>query len=349
MCGTTSFAYDYEGRVTSVTYPSTSSDTFGYNGLGARASTSGTNGSRTFLRNGLGVTSPVLEDGNADYTPGVSRRASSTTTFAHAGLKNTSTQTTENETVAASRVYDAFGNVVSFSGTWSGPFGYAGSYGYQEDPSGLRLLGHRYYESSTGRFLKPDPIGDGRNWYAYCDGSPVAWSDADGLQMIALLPFLGSGQDPKRVAKGVERALAAVDAAEALPLGSEPKDCKMMLNKFYDGIMPMPVNCDLYWTWAKDYDDYFEEHPEWVEIVFSEANMQPGDAITIDRGAGNNGHVMMVGRNETIFDSAYSSNPANARGLTVRDIDGPGAHRERNVMKRLWRSCPLTAVNIKLY
>ena len=179
--GTTSFAYDYEGRVTSITYPSTSSDTFGYNGLGARASTSGTNGSRTFLRSGLDVTSPVLEDGNADYTPGVSRRASSSTTFAHAGLKNTSAQSAENGTVAASRVYDAFGNVVSSSGSWSGPFGYAGSFGYQEDASDLKLLGHRYYDSSTGRFLSQDRAKDGRNWHAYVDNSPTIAYDSTGL------------------------------------------------------------------------------------------------------------------------------------------------------------------------
>ncbi|MEX2245050.1 MAG: RHS repeat-associated core domain-containing protein, partial [Fimbriimonadaceae bacterium] len=179
--GTTSFAYDYEGRVTQITYPSTSSDSFGYNGLGARASTSGTNGSRSFLRNGLGVTSPVLEDGVAEYTPGVSRRASSSTTFAHAGQKNTSAQSAENETVAASRVYDAFGNVVSSSGSWSGPFGYAGEFGYQEDGNGLRLLGHRYYDSTTGRFLTSDPIQNGRNWYEYCGNNPITQIDPTGL------------------------------------------------------------------------------------------------------------------------------------------------------------------------
>ena len=79
------------------------------------------------------------------------------------------------QTLAAVREYDALGNVASSSGGWAGPFGYAGKFGYQS-PSipgtstpdeGLTLMGHRYYDSSTGRFLTRDPIFVGRNWYSY--------------------------------------------------------------------------------------------------------------------------------------------------------------------------------------
>ena len=135
----------------------------------------------------------MLEDGSADYTPGVSRRASSSTTFAHAGLKNTSAQSAENETVAASRVYDAFGNTVSSSGAWSGPFGYAGEFGYQEDGSGLKLLGHRYYDSTTGRFLSQDPISDGRNWYVYGDSNPISRTDPSGEAWVLVAALIVVG------------------------------------------------------------------------------------------------------------------------------------------------------------
>jgi RHS repeat-associated protein len=199
---TTTLAYDYEGRVTSITYPNLSSDSYGYNGIGARSATSGTNGSRTFLRSGLGVTAPVLSDGTAEYTPGVSRTASSTTTFAHAGLKNTNTQSAENETIAASRVYDAFGNIVSSSGSWSGSFGYAGNFGYQEDSNGLKLLGYRYYDGSTGRFLTSDPIGQGRNWYAYASSNPITRLDPTGLFTIFGFEFT-----LEIVAEGLETGL----------------------------------------------------------------------------------------------------------------------------------------------
>ncbi|MDX2064802.1 MAG: RHS repeat-associated core domain-containing protein [Fimbriimonadaceae bacterium] len=68
------------------------------------------------------------------------------------------------------------------SGTWTGPFGCAGNWGYQEDgDSGLQLLGHRYYDPSTGRFLTRDPIKDGRNWYTYCENNPLTAVDPLGL------------------------------------------------------------------------------------------------------------------------------------------------------------------------
>ena len=61
-------------------------------------------------------------------------------------------------------------------------FGYDGQYGYREDAdSGLKLLGHRLYDPSVGRFLTRDPVKDGRNWYAYCDGNPASSVDPLGL------------------------------------------------------------------------------------------------------------------------------------------------------------------------
>jgi len=78
--------------------------------------------------------------------------------------------------------WDAFGNSVSRFGT--NPAGYAWnvSSGYQSDgDSGLKLLGHRYYDSRTGRFISQDPAGDGDNWYGYCDNDPIGKTDPSGL------------------------------------------------------------------------------------------------------------------------------------------------------------------------
>ena len=43
-------------------------------------------------------------------------------------------------------------------------------------------MGHRYYDSDTGRFLTRDPIKDGRNWYSYCDNNPIQRVDPKGLE-----------------------------------------------------------------------------------------------------------------------------------------------------------------------
>ncbi|MDX2064804.1 MAG: RHS repeat-associated core domain-containing protein [Fimbriimonadaceae bacterium] len=122
----------------------------------------------------------------AKFTPGISERRGTTSRFSHPDRMGSVTrQTSASQGSAASRQYDAFGNVAAVSGTWTGPFGFAGNWGYQEDgDSGLQLLGHRYYDPSTGRFLTRDPIKDGRNWYTYCENRPLAGVDPDGLDVL---------------------------------------------------------------------------------------------------------------------------------------------------------------------
>jgi RHS repeat-associated protein len=192
--GTTTLTYDYESRVTAISGPGIS-ETHTYNGLDTRVGTVQGGVSRTFVRDGSYVTDPVLRDGQATYTPGVSERRGGVSTWSHSGLKNADAQTSGAGAIQATRVYDAFGAELSATGTWKGPFGYAGGFGYQEDSSGLKLLGHRYYDPTTGRFLSRDPVKDGRNWYSYCANDPLASFDPDGLVKIILIwyPVFGGG------------------------------------------------------------------------------------------------------------------------------------------------------------
>ena len=69
---------------------------------------------------GAGVTAPLVGDGFATFTPGVSERRSGTTRFQHSGIKNADAQSLTNQTLTASRAYDAFGNVAASSGTMNG-------------------------------------------------------------------------------------------------------------------------------------------------------------------------------------------------------------------------------------
>lgn len=123
-----------------------------------------------------------LRTAPATCTSGISERRCTDTTFLHSGLKNSGVQSSTAQSVVASRVYDAFGNVTASAGAWQGPFGYGGGFGYQSEATELKLLGHRYYDPSTGRFLTRDPIKDGRNWYAYCGNDPVGRADPTGLE-----------------------------------------------------------------------------------------------------------------------------------------------------------------------
>ena len=73
--------------------------------------------------------------------------------------------------------YDAFGN--RLKGSDPDPFGYCGE--YYDSESGNIYLRARYYNSTTGRFISEDPAKDGVNWYVYCSGNPVMFTDPLGL------------------------------------------------------------------------------------------------------------------------------------------------------------------------
>ncbi len=226
---TTTYTWDMESRIKQITRSGVTTNTFAYNGFDARTSKTDSLGTNTYKRGGAGVTSPVLSDSNATYTPGISEKRGGTSKFNHSGLKNTDSQTLTDKTIAATREYDAFGNVIASSGTWNGPFGNAGGFGYQEDPdNGLKLLGHRYYDSSIGSFLSRDPAEDGRNWYAYCGNNPVIAADPEGTAFFIpifiaaafILSIQNTAVDPadKVTQRQANAALGAwkVDAIDAV-------------------------------------------------------------------------------------------------------------------------------------
>ena|SRR5579863_240335 len=79
----------------------------------------------------------------------------------------------------------------------------------RDSESGNDYFGARYYASSMGRFLSPDPVGDWAanpgdpqswNQYAYVEGNPLAMVDPDGtcpviIAGIGMSPGSASGQD----------------------------------------------------------------------------------------------------------------------------------------------------------
>ncbi|GGM35064.1 hypothetical protein GCM10011608_19590 [Micromonospora sonchi] len=80
---------------------------------------------------------------------------------------------------------DPYGNLRSSDGlVW--PSGQRGFVGGTEDPTGLTLLGARFYDSSIGGFISVDPLqdlADPQQWngYAYANNNPITYSDPSGL------------------------------------------------------------------------------------------------------------------------------------------------------------------------
>jgi RHS repeat-associated protein len=95
--------------------------------------------------------------------------------------------------------YDAWGNVISQSGTMASsiPYRYAG---YQYDQvTGLYYLMARYYDPNLGRFITKDSI-EGRvedpitfNKYLYVLNNPLVYSDPTGhweASDISMAPYM---------------------------------------------------------------------------------------------------------------------------------------------------------------
>ena len=191
------FVWDDEDRLTKLTFPDGHVNTFTYNGLGLRVAKTDSTGQFAQVSDGTSPASPVIADGAAVYTPGLSERRNGASLFRHDDLLGSLRFLTDSsEGVQAYRLFSAFGSTVATSGAAWEPFGWAGDAGCQTDAdTGLVLMGHRLYDSRLGRFLSQDPIGDGDNWYAYCGNSPVNATDPTGLSQG--LPWDTSAPDQR--------------------------------------------------------------------------------------------------------------------------------------------------------
>jgi len=106
----------------------------------------------------------------------------------------------ESGNVVSEYVYDGWGNLVSSSGSVSQPYEYVGEQYYYTEPTiNLQLLGARWYDSSVGRFISRDPIGEegGVNLYVYVGNNSVNVMDPTGLDAtknIATECRIGTGE-----------------------------------------------------------------------------------------------------------------------------------------------------------
>ncbi len=140
---------------------------------------------------GASAGSPLLQNSDGTYTPGVSQHGTGGSAyFAADALGSTRGITGGTGTATDALLYDAFGETLTRSGSTATPVQFAGTSGYQADATtGLQLLGHRYYDASIGRFLSSDPAQAGSNWYAYCDNNLVGWVDPTWLRKIFGFPI----------------------------------------------------------------------------------------------------------------------------------------------------------------
>ncbi len=95
-------------------------------------------------------------------------------------------------TVLAAYTYDAWGNILSSTGSLANtnPIRYRGY--YFDSETGLYYLHSRYYDPNTGRFINADDVGmlgtDGTfasyNLFIYCLNNPFSYSDQNGFYVV---------------------------------------------------------------------------------------------------------------------------------------------------------------------
>lgn len=81
------------------------------------------------------------------------KRADVNSFYQYDGLGSTRQLIADNEAVAASYNYDAFGNVISSVGSVANTYGFTGEQQFNEADN-LVFLRARYYKPSIGRFLQ---------------------------------------------------------------------------------------------------------------------------------------------------------------------------------------------------
>jgi RHS repeat-associated protein len=190
--GTTNYTWDFENRLTSVTLPGTGGTVnFKYDPFGRRIYKSSPAGTNIYVYDGDSIIQEVDGAGSlaAQYTQGLgiddplAMYRGLTTSYFHAdGLGSVTSLTDPAGAIAASYVYDSFGNLTAFTGTLANPFRYTAR--EFDSETGLYYYRARYYDPAIGRLLSEDPLefgSDDLNLYRYVRNSPTGRADPTGL------------------------------------------------------------------------------------------------------------------------------------------------------------------------
>jgi RHS repeat-associated protein len=196
--GTTTYAWDFENRLTSVTLPASGGTvSFKYDPFGKRIEKTTSSTTSVFAYDG----DNLIEETNASgavvsrYTQGqnidepLAESRSGTTSFYEAdGLGSITSLSSSAGSLAQTYGYDSFGKQTSSSGSLTNPFQYTAR---ESDPeTGLYYYRARYYDPSVGRFISEDPLAFsvGENFYRYVNNRPTLAIDSSGLVTVIPLP-----------------------------------------------------------------------------------------------------------------------------------------------------------------
>jgi RHS repeat-associated protein len=201
--GATTYAYDTRGNRTTVTPPAgaatnlsydqanrltayASIAAYAYNGDGLRMSKTVSGITSQFLWDVAPAVPLLLKDGSTAYVYGpgglpLEQLNGSTVLWLHQDQLGSTRLVTDTAGASqATYTFDAYGKLLTISGTTTNPFRFSGQ--YQDSESGLYYLRARYYDPATGQFLTNDPAVSATHApYRYVEGNPLNKVDPSGL------------------------------------------------------------------------------------------------------------------------------------------------------------------------
>ena len=190
--GTTSYTWDFENRIASVTLAGTGgTESFKYDPFGRRIQKGGPLGTTSYIYDGPNAVEDVDQGGNvlAKFSQ-VPREPDQilaellgglTSYYETDGLGSVTSLSSGAGALANTYTYGSFGQLTAHAGSLVNPFQYTGREFDVE--TGIDYYRERYFDPSSGRFLSEDPLRfkTSTNFYPYAANNPVRFNDPMGL------------------------------------------------------------------------------------------------------------------------------------------------------------------------
>jgi RHS repeat-associated protein len=189
---TTTYAWDYENRLTSVTLPAGGGTvTFKYDPFGRRIYKSSSSSTSVYAydgdnmaeeTNGTGTVIARYEQTQNIDEPLAMLRSGATSYYHADGLGSVTSLSSSAGSIANTYTYDSFGKLTASTGSLVNPFRYTAR--ESDTETGLYYYRARYYDPNTGRFLSEDPLeldAEDTNLYGYVGNDPIYETDPIGL------------------------------------------------------------------------------------------------------------------------------------------------------------------------